>query len=342
MEQFTGKYRILHIDTENRIGGGQKQIKLLIENLPDIFENIIAIKDGVACKLFDRFRLFCLPFKSGLDPKSLLMLKNIIKKHKINIIHAHSGKAANYAFLLKPFVNATVATRRVSFPVKGVLSKLKYASLDKVVVVSQGIKLPFLKNVEWIESAVDPLFKQCPSKEEALTKLNLNQNYECICNVGKIDRMKGQIYLIKALKLLKDEGYNFKLLIAGNGDVEGLKRIATELNLKNDVIFLGFLNDTRYVYKASKVCIISSIEGEGSSGAIKEALACKIPVVATKIGGAEYLVKQNGILVKPKDPEALKEGIKKAINMKVNNQNIWWADKMAEKYTKLYLKLLEV
>ena len=351
MGRFIEKFNILHIDTEEHLGGGEKQLKFLVDNLDSDVNSTLALRDALEIKDFFKGRRDCyfLNFHGSFDILSLLKLKKIIKKNRINIIHAHTGLAANYAFVLKPFVDKIVATRRVSIPIRNWLSKKKYASFDKIIVVSQSIKkqLYFLdkSKVEWIESALDEKFLECPTREDAINMLHLNRNNMYICNIGKIEEMKGQAYLIEALSLIKKENIgNVKLLIAGRGNITKLKQLADKMSVAEDVIFLGFINDTRYVYKASSICVVSSIFGEGSSAAIKEALACKTPVIATNVGGAEFLVGENGIIIRPKSALDIKDAVIALMKneKKLNNSfdaRIFAPKRMAEQYKFVYESL---
>ncbi len=342
MGKSTGKFNILHIDTEKQIGGGEKQLKLLIENLPSLFRSVVAVrKKSEVENLFSEAER--INFSGGFDPIALIRLIRLVKKENIHIVHAHTGVAANYAILLKPFVKATIATRRVSVPIKNPISKIKYKLLDRVVVVSREIKMDFLSNVTWIESAIEEKFADCPLKEDAKELLGIDKNRRYICNVGKIDYMKGQDILLKALSMLNLK--DIHLIIAGSGEIDKLRNMAKELGISDRVVFTGYLKDTRPVYAASELCVISSRFGEGSQGALKEALSCGIPVVATAMGSAKYLISEsNGILVEPGNPEMLAEAIEKLLNRKPNvsfEKQDFSPKEMANRYASLYLQLLK-
>ncbi len=350
MERSIEKFNILHIDTEKNLGGGEKQLKLLINNLDNNrFNSFIAVRRGSDIEEFFRGykNTYPLRFSSGFDISSIAKLKRLINDNHINIIHAHTGTAANYASVLKFITHLkTVATRRVSIPIINPAKKLKYKTFDRIVVVSKAIinQLNFLKNIDWIESAVDTKFLNCPKREKALKMLDLNGSFRYICNVGKIESMKGQKYLIRAFSLLKKDFPHVKLLIAGKGNNEQLTELIDKLRLKKDVILLGFVKDTRYVYASSDTCVVASLFGEGSSAAIKEALSCKIPIVATDIGSAHYLVKNNGILVKPKDVLNLKEAMETLLEnpIAVNFDPMEFSPKeMAKKYEQIYLDCMK-
>ena len=89
------------------------------------------------------------------------------------------------------------------------------------------------------------------------------------------------------------------------------------MNLGGNVIFLGQKNQdevAKYCNKAS-IFILPSIDIEGFGIVLLEAMACKIPVIATDIVGVASEVIQNncGIIVKPRDSQALAEAINRLL-----------------------------
>ena len=137
--------------------------------------------------------------------------------------------------------------------------------------------------------------------------------------VGRTDdRKKGIMYLLQALKLLKEDNVDIKLTLvdrvnAGDSLALGLIR---RYGLEGMVTFSGRLSTEQLVreYSASQVAVTPSIyEGFGLPAA--EAMACEVPVIATTAGGLPEVVKEGetGILVPPQDPHALAGAIKRLL-----------------------------
>ena len=128
------------------------------------------------------------------------------------------------------------------------------------------------------------------------------------------DHKKGIIYLLEALTLLPKE---ITLTIVDEGPP--LKNFAYKLvkkfNLENRVFFTGKVDQHRLVnlYSSKTILVMSSLyEGFGLPAA--EAMACKTPVVATEVGALrEVVIEGTGLLVPPKNPEALQKAILKII-----------------------------
>ena len=132
------------------------------------------------------------------------------------------------------------------------------------------------------------------------------------------DRKKGILYLLQALKLLKGDDVDLKLTIVDKltpGDSFALK-LVEKYGLGDMVTFTGRLTTEELVsqYSAAEVAITSSVyEGFGLPAA--EAMACEVPVIATRAGALPEVVKEGetGILVPPKNPHALATAIKRLL-----------------------------
>jgi len=147
-----------------------------------------------------------------------------------------------------------------------------------------------------------------------------------ILSIGRLIQRKGYDYLLKAAGILKDEGVQFKLTIIGSGPEENnLKRIIAELNLEEYVTIMDTLpqKELNSYYNQSEIFVLSSLtdwkkEAEGLGMVLMEAMACKVPVVATKSGGMVDIVfhEKTGLLVPEKDSSALASAIKRLLEDK--------------------------
>jgi glycosyltransferase involved in cell wall biosynthesis len=125
--------------------------------------------------------------------------------------------------------------------------------------------------------------------------------------IGNLWPVKGHRTLVEAVALLPAELREVRFVCAGEGpEREWLTRRIAELGLQESVILLGHRLDVPAVLaRAHAACLCSS--AEGLSNALMEAMAARLPVVATRVGGNPELVRdgENGLLVPSGDPRAL-------------------------------------
>ena len=144
-----------------------------------------------------------------------------------------------------------------------------------------------------------------------------------IISVCRLTEEKGTIYLLQACHLLNQRGIEYSCKIIGDGP-ERMKceRLVYELQIPH-INFVGYLpqdkikahlnNSTVFVLP----CIITSNGlGDILPNAVKEAMAMKVPVITSDIRGIEELVDNdiNGIIVPPKDPDAIADAIEKVFS----------------------------
>lgn len=145
---------------------------------------------------------------------------------------------------------------------------------------------------------------QCQSmrKAEGLA----DTDFVLLCT-GELNRNKDQQTLIKAADQLKSQIPNLRILLAGNGPLEGeLKALVASLGLDNIVRFLGYRTDLEHVVPAVDV-VVSCSHREGMPLNIIEAMLCRKPLVAAANRGTKELVKNsaNGLLFVAGDEKEL-------------------------------------
>lgn len=132
-----------------------------------------------------------------------------------------------------------------------------------------------------------------------------------IMNVGRLDAVKDQAGLIDAFNLLcqrnPQTSASLRLAIVGEGmERASLEQHIARLGLTSQVRLLGNRNDVSALLGEADIFALSSV-GEGMPGAVLEAMASSVPVVATEVGGTVELVVdgETGTLVRPSKPDAL-------------------------------------
>ncbi|MEO5999790.1 MAG: glycosyltransferase family 4 protein [Ferruginibacter sp.] len=161
---------------------------------------------------------------------------------------------------------------------------------NKVAVISNGINLDIYKPAEKTVG-----------------------NHIVIGMQSRLVSIKDHISLLKAFALLKKEQtgsvFNLKLRIAGDGDFKGeLLKYTAALELETDVEFTGMIPEKELVGFLQNLDIyVHASLGETMSTAIMQAMACKLPIVASDVNGINNMIQNRvtGILVPAQNEQEL-------------------------------------
>jgi len=127
-----------------------------------------------------------------------------------------------------------------------------------------------------------------------------------IGNAARLTKQKGQRLLIEAAALLKGKLPNFRVLIAGTGELEAeLKEHARKLGVEREVEFLGFVTDMRGFHESLDIFALSSL-WEGFGFVLAEAMTMELPVAAFDVSSIPEVV-ADGVtgLLSPPDARSL-------------------------------------
>jgi len=188
--------------------------------------------------------------------------------------------------------------------------KLPY---DKLIAVSQmtarqirELGVPG-KKIEVIPNGVD-LKKFNLGARSAKKHLGIKEDY-VVAFFGRLWKVKGVEYLVKAIPSVVDEIPNVKFLIVGEGpQKESLMELAKDLGVSEHVMFhapIGYSEMPSYLTASDCVVLPSLMDGLPVTAL--EAMSCRVPVLATKVGGTPEVVKdgKNGFLLEPKRPKPM-------------------------------------
>jgi len=138
-------------------------------------------------------------------------------------------------------------------------------------------------------------------------ELAIEPNRAVITCVANFKEVKGHRILIDAIAALYAQNPDFCLWLVGDGPLRPeIEHQIRELGLENAVMFLGQRSDVPHILVDTDIFALASL-WEGMPGVILEAMAARLPVVATSVGGIPEMVVhgQTGYLVPPRDSGAL-------------------------------------
>jgi glycosyltransferase involved in cell wall biosynthesis len=270
--------------------------------------------------------LISVPDRGPWDIRIVSELLRICRLERAVIWHGHDYKSNLLGLILRRFhpmrllttVHGWVHQTRKT-PLYYAIDRLCLPRYERVVCVSEDLRdrarsagVPE-DRCRLIENAIDERqFCRDRSVEEAKAALGLPAGRTIVGAVGRLSAEKGFDLLISAVDRLVGLGMDVGLVIAGEGDER--RRLESQIaDLGRDDRFrlLGYRGDTRTIYQAMDVYVLSSLR-EGLPNSLLEAMALEVPVVATRIAGVPRLVRhwENGLLVEPGCVEELARAVK--------------------------------
>lgn len=257
--------------------------------------------------------------RKGVDLAGIAHCIRAIRAHSIDLVHTHSSPDAWTCGMAARLAGVRVVrSRHLSTPVKrGWSSRLVYGRLaDRVITSGQAIRDHLIgigavapDRTVSIPAGIDvQRFAPVADSHAVRRELGFADTDFVIGIVAVLRSWKGHGHLIDAVHRLAAERVPAKLLIVGTGpQEEALKRKVRQLGLEDRVLMLGYRNDVPRLIGAMDCSVLPATKNEATSQALPQALAMKVPVIATAVGGLPEVVidQETGLLIPSGDAEAL-------------------------------------
>lgn len=250
---------------------------------------------------------------AGLRPGLALRLARLLRRERIDIVHTHDDRPHLYGTLAGRLagVGRVIHTRHGRSPNlsrrQAALVGLAAAWVDRFVCVShdsarlavrQGVPA---RKITTIWNGIDlARFHRTGPRPDGPAVI-----------VARLSPEKDHATLLRAAALAMRADPSFRLEVAGDGPCRAeLMQLATQLGLEGTVRFLGQVRDIPGLLARASLFVLSSLS-EGVSLTLLEAMACGLPIVATRVGGNPEVVVDGitGLLVPAAQPPALAEAL---------------------------------
>ncbi len=313
----------LHLNSEPGFRGGEVQTLGLVERLPaeGYGALLLAREDGPLLERARAAGVYAMPWRpfGELDLAAAFSLRNVIKRERVALIHAHTAHALTLALLARGGRKGppVVAHRRVSFPLRGLLSRAKYRRANAIIAVAGAVRDLLIESgmeperVRVIHSGVDlARFRKLPSKAEARAALGIDPGRLVVGVVGSIVPHKGHKIFLDALNGFAIARKEALALFVGDGPMRhAIEKEANARCLR--VRFTGQMAEPAAAYAAMDLFVLPSSSGEGSPGVVKEAAAAMVPVIATDVSGTKEILRgeEEALLIPPGDARAMAEAM---------------------------------
>ncbi|MCR5146601.1 MAG: glycosyltransferase family 4 protein [Clostridia bacterium] len=300
--------KILHISRTMGQGGAEKVVYQLCKDI-DKMEKIVASTGGIYEDELKKYGVkhYYIPDIDSKNPilmiKTFFKLKRIIKKENIEIVHSHHRMAAFYSKVLNMFNKKfkRVYTAHNIFYNKKLL--LKYALKDSVVIAcGEGVKKNLVDFYGIKDTKIDVICNSI-EKKDIINKpsdsfLENKENKVFVGTVGRLSEQKGIDVFISAMAKLINKDSNIYAVVIGDGKLKSqLKVMVDKLNVKKNVLFLGYRSDVIELISQMDFIVLAS-RWEGFPLTPIETFSVGKTIIVTDIDGNNEIVKNeyNGLL----------------------------------------------
>lgn len=225
--------------------------------------------------------------KGSFYRKSIIVLLSKVFKVSV-IIHVHGA-------CFKEFYN------EMNWLMKK-YCKYIFNKADKIIVLTESWKNFFsqITDIEKIEIVSNFVFLP----NNSVKKIKTENEKKNILFMGRLGQRKGTFDLINAIEILVGKTRNFKLILAGDGEIEKCKNMIKDKKLEEFIEGVGWIDNeekTKYLENGDILVLPSYFESFGLS--LIEAMSYKIPVIATWGGEMREVVRDevDGLLIEPGD-----------------------------------------
>jgi glycosyltransferase involved in cell wall biosynthesis len=303
-------------------GGAQTYVANLLPGLAGRFDVMVAAHGdgplreaaGAAGARFVPLRHVRRPLHPLRDLLGLLELVVLMRRAAPDIVHANSSKAGVLGRMAAALAGVPVRIFTVhgwAFSASSGLSSVLYRWADRLMaplttlticvaererVSGLAARTCIAQRTVVIPNAVDV---------DAIPQASHGGGPPLVVAVGRLAEPKDTLTLVRALAAVP--GRSFTALLVGDGpDRPSVEAEVRALALQDVVTLTGTREDVPALLARADVFALSS-RSEGAPLSILEAMAARLPVVSSRVGGVPELVVdgETGLLVPPGDPEAL-------------------------------------
>jgi len=369
---------ILHLIDSQGMYGAEKVVIMLLRQLMNTdFKCTLGCirerKDEIPAIAVEAGRLgiplHFFTMKRGFNPIGVRQINDYINYERIKMIHSHGYKGDIYSGLLHSRNVIKISTvhgwsqetEGLRMRIYEYINRKMLLRMDKVIAVSYKLQCELtslgLSNnkIRLIYNGID-VIQTKKSEDWASLRQQFGIPPEAILlgAVGRLENIKGHLYLLEAIKILRGTNKMYHLAIAGDGPLrEELTNYIHRHHLESCVTLLGFVERIHDFLSMIDVYIMPSLS-EGMPLALLEAMSYSKPVVASAVGGINEVIThdKNGILVSPADSDrlaiAIQDSLRDATRMaKIGTEGYrtieerFTSQVMVQNYINLYSETLQ-
>ncbi len=315
--------KIAHLITGLGMGGAER---MLLKTLPRLKnENFIislTSNDAFGKRIEEAgIKVYYLGLKKLNLLSAILRFRKILKKEKPNLLNCyliHSnifGRIFGKLFSVKKII-CSVRNKHINRRFLNFLDR-RTSFLVDLYTPNSYVLVPFLtehqkikeKKIKVIENGIElEKFDFDIDKEKKKKELGIEKEFVVSC-IAKLEKQKGYLTLIKAIKELSNPDFLF-LFIGDGKERKELEELSEKLGVKDKIRFLGWRSDTKELLRITDLFILPSFH-EGMSNSLLEAMISKVCCLVSDIDENKELIKneENGLTFITGDHKDLAEKI---------------------------------
>ncbi|MCC6581599.1 MAG: glycosyltransferase family 4 protein [Phycisphaeraceae bacterium] len=239
-----------------------------------------------------------------LDPRTVFALARLCRQRRVRIWHGHDYKSNALGLLVRRWHPMHLVTTVHGWTHDTLRAKLYYhldnrciPRYEHVLAVSPPLADHCRKlgvpddRLTYVPNGIDAdEYSRARDIAAAKASLQLPGDRIAIGVVGRLSVEKGVDRAVRVLPALLKLNPNVELMLIGDGPQRGqLEQLARELNITDRVRFLGWQKQTKPFLEAMDLLLLPSLT-EGLPNAVLEAMAMRVPVVATDVGAVRDLL----------------------------------------------------
>jgi glycosyltransferase involved in cell wall biosynthesis len=359
--------RVAHILGSTGLYGAERWVLALLRYLPPIrvhatVVNLVDAANGcsevVAAARERGFPACDFPTGGRFNPAAIVRLSRQVRLQGYTLLHSHGYKSDLVALCAARIAGVRVVSTPHGWSQEREPALAFYESLDRVLLRFVDVVCPLSPDLQdnlrrWkvperklrlISNALD-----LAEIQEAAVPAQRPNGGIVVGYIGQLLRRKNLECLLTAFARLARPRSAMRLTIVGEGPLAGeLRRLTASLGVEGRVWFTGYRPDRLAMLKTFDVLVLPSWQ-EGIPRCLMEAMAARVPVVASDIPGTRELIHdgRTGLLFRPDDPDQLAQAIATVLDRQELRQALtehahahvvrhFSASRMAEAYADLY------
>jgi glycosyltransferase involved in cell wall biosynthesis len=368
----TSPRTIVFVVPSMRRGGAERQTLTLARHLvQDEYRPLLITLDSEGpffeAALASGIESVCLGVEGKVPVGALVRLIRILRDEQAQIVIASGfsattmGRIAGIVARVPVIICAEHQTGDLGWGlVRRTLDRVLAHSTDAFVAVCNS-QLKYLREEKHlppdrtvvIYNGIEMLRGSGATRSSAREKLGLGSDEFVVGIVAAMRPEKDHATFLRAARGLRDRIADARFVVVGDGPTRArVESLAADLGLTGAVVFTGDREDVLDLLPAFDAFTLSSYTVEAFPMSALEAMACGVPVVATRVGGLPEMIREgiDGMLVSPRNPveladawlaltdPAMREAMSRQVRLRVEAE--FTADRMTAEHMRLFERLL--